>query len=1482
MSELKNIISGLITRCDQALSRTRDKVPTLLKSLITTVYSAPLAEKLWFKSSCSGQQQASAAIPRSIIGVNKMLSLTKSAQHVMAKSCVMLVRALAAFMKKCACVATADTDSNMKLKVENQKSIPIPQFNWMKWGGDIAKLVQVLLLSLVKLIGTFTGSFLKKIISRQPYATLLVAFSIFALHIIPTNAQTTPPANVEMPQLSIANTQFFVGEDVGTSGYEVELVLSKAPLQDQDVTISYARTAGTAVAGTDFSITGQSVTFDADMAETSKTINIIIMDNEIEDGNKTIRFTLSNLSGAEFSGGGVSLTRTIVIVDDEPTTFSLSSTNFRVDEKVTSRKIDVEFSISPASQYDVTYKVSTEDGTAVTGQDFTGLTSQSVTVPAGSTTSIVSIPILQDIITEGEQSFTLKIEDVVGAVISGDDESIEQTITIVDDEAATIFLDDILSAENIIEGYGNYTMNLSTSSTVSAPVNISYSSMALTATSGTDYTAPANRTLSIARGANDVSLSGFNIPSNTTRGGDKTFRITLTITSGNAVFSGGDTQKQITMTIVDDESLVLTLSNSPEYLLVEEEIGQVIVNYSLAKPISSPVSFTAALANGVHSGFYIQIAEKGHDYVDLENSTITIPPGETRGSIPISIIDDSDTEYSQGFTIRLTNPTNSVFACSVTDINTVCNENLAEFFVRIDSNDFITASFEHEEYFIKEVDGGTTFDFKVLFSDLSNASFTSRYTIETTDGTARYRTDFNYPGSFISRQRIRSDERMRTHSMTINYNANYTGNKSFTLSLIRPLNLSFPEDAVADQQVTARYSRKITIIDAQAPPINITTTDFTVDEDVIGGNLVVNYAIDNPATRQISFNYDLIDGTAEKGLDYTEEANRTATIPIGSSTGSFSIPIREDDLREGNETFTLVLSNLVGASLFNDNALTFSRTVTIIDDDPPTLSIANTPLTVLENVGAGGLVVEAMLSGTRDDFDDSTNLDVTFSYTLADDSATEGTDYTQPTSRTLRIPEGETSTTFMIPILDDTANPVAEGPETFDIVLTISDGAIFEGGGMTKTETVTIQDNDPPTLTFQTNPITGFESTGTAEIPVRVNMSAASYQDVTFNYSMNDGSARKGLDYLEEVKREVTLFTGETRGTFSIPVIDDLLNEGNETFTIILSNPTNAEFADEEETISKDATIVDNEPPRLSVTTTELTVDENVGSDGFQFTVRLSGATRQVVSFKYDLTDDTATEGQDYTEEAESERTIMIPIGDTEVTFKIPILNDSTSEGNEQFGIMLSGLTGAVFASGQDTYDNTIVIRDDELPFLSIANTQLYVGEDIGSSGYNLELELLGTIRQDVSVSYAIIGGSAVAGTDFNSSAQTVVFDADRNETSKMIPIEIIDNDDTDGDKTIQFRLSQLSGAIFAGEVNRLVRTIVIVDDEPTTFAVTTTNFRVDEDVALGQIDINYTLTPASTYDVTFDVFTQNDTALHGLDYGGITKKTVTITAGSD
>ena len=185
------------------------------------------------------------------------------------------------------------------------------------------------------------------------------------------------------PNLSITNTRFYVAEDVGVNGYNLELELSAAPLQN--VTLDFAVTAGNAVADTDYVISEQSksVVFSASASETRKTIPISIVDNADNDQNKTIRFTLSNLVGAEFAAGGISLTRTIVIVDDEAATFSMSTTDFRVNENVGAGKFDVNFTLTPASQYDVTYTVFTEGDTAENVHDYLELTRQTVTIPAG-------------------------------------------------------------------------------------------------------------------------------------------------------------------------------------------------------------------------------------------------------------------------------------------------------------------------------------------------------------------------------------------------------------------------------------------------------------------------------------------------------------------------------------------------------------------------------------------------------------------------------------------------------------------------------------------------------------------------------------------------------------------------------------------------------------------------------------------------------------------------------------------------------------------------------------------------------------------------------------------------------------------------------------------------------------------------------------------------------------------------------------------
>ena len=229
------------------------------------------------------------------------------------------------------------------------------------------------------------------------------------------------------------------------------------------------------------------------------------------------------------------------------------------------------------------------------------------------------------------------------------------------------------------------------------------------------------------------------------------------------------------------------------------------------------------------------------------------------------------------------------------------------------------------------------------------------------------------------------------------------------------------------------------------------------------------------------------------------------------------------------------------------------------------------------------------LSGPTTDYNSNTDLVVTFDYALNDiplvnDSATFGTDYTQPSSRRISIPEGETDATISIPITDDMLD---EGSERFNITLNISSGAKFDNGLTTKTETITIHDNDLPTLSFQTALISATENVNSEKVDITVNLTKVSYQDVTFDFNMTGGTATKGLDYLEEITRSGTISAGSTSGTFSIPIVDDLLNEGNETFTLTLLNVVNAVFANNAETISKTVTIADNELPILKIRTEE-------------------------------------------------------------------------------------------------------------------------------------------------------------------------------------------------------------------------------------------------------------------------------------------------------
>jgi Ca2+-binding RTX toxin-like protein len=76
-----------------------------------------------------------------------------------------------------------------------------------------------------------------------------------------------------------------------------------------------------------------------------------------------------------------------------------------------------------------------------------------------------------------------------------------------------------------------------------------------------------------------------------------------------------------------------------------------------------------------------------------------------------------------------------------------------------------------------------------------------------------------------------------------------------------------------------------------------------------------------------------------------------------------------------------------------------------------------------------------------------------------------------------------------------------------------------------------------------------------------VTLSQASNSRVTVNFATSNGTAIAGSDYTSR-NGTLTFNPGQTSKTISIPILDDNINEPNETFNVVLSNPSNAVLSD--------------------------------------------------------------------------------------------------------------------------------------------------------------------------------------------------------------------------------------------------------------------------------------------------------------------------------
>ncbi|MGE4030639.1 MAG: Ig-like domain-containing protein [Thermoleophilia bacterium] len=189
-------------------------------------------------------------------------------------------------------------------------------------------------------------------------------------------------------------------------------------------------------------------------------------------------------------------------------------------------------------------------------------------------------------------------------------------------------------------------------------------------------------------------------------------------------------------------------------------------------------------------------------------------------------------------------------------------------------------------------------------------------------------------------------------------------------------------------------------------------------------------------------------GEAEGGVDYEARTTQATNIPIGATSATVTVKVIGDRVDEGDEALRVVLDSSTGAPIGDDVA-----TGTIVDNDPPTLSVADVAIGE-GNTGTKAMTFRVRLSRVWD-------APVTVRWATGDGSATQPGDYLAASGE-LVIPAGSRR-----PIDPDTGEPVeavvrvvgdraAEPEEAFSFVLSDASGAVIGDG-----EAVgTIRDND--------------------------------------------------------------------------------------------------------------------------------------------------------------------------------------------------------------------------------------------------------------------------------------------------------------------------------------------------------------------------------------------------------------------------------------
>ena len=515
-------------------------------------------------------------------------------------------------------------------------------------------------------------------------------------------------------------------------------------------------------------------------------------------------------------------------------------------------------------------------------------------------------------------------------------------------------------------------------------------------------------------------------------------------------------------------------------------------------------------------------------------------------------------------------------------------------------------------------------------------------------------------------------------------------------------------------------SAEATIWDDDAPELSIVAGPaVTEGDDVKATFKVISNVL--PSTNSIPIQYTPTSATYIAGSGTPVTANPGVSFDKNDTTGKYEgtieVDIVNDNTYEPDGSVSVTLNSESPATNYYVVSPE-SASVAVSDDDPiPTISVANLTPSLLENSG-------------------SVRIPVTLSNLTAETasvrwSTTHGTatanDYIGGQNQTLEF-NNSTSETIEITLQNDNT---FEGDEDFTITLSNPTNASIPGESGTIVITVTLLESVPKeTVRFTNSTATVAEnvSGNMVNLEIRIGSplaSAAVTVDYTTSTSTELGMATADSDFTVSTSGTATIRSKNRTGMIQIPIINDNIDEPNETFTVTISNPINAQLSATPADSTITVTITDDDVPEFSISaggnvreSTSATADFIITSDIIPRPGLEIHYLPVSTNFLSTSVSNTAQNNDQLVfTQANSDAPIV-------ATLSVPLDSDDTKElnGTVQVTLQNDDPVGTDYTVNATNNNATVNIEDDdaEIPVLVISGPAGGVAESVGNATFTV------------------------------------------------------------------------------------------------------------------------------------------------------------------